>query len=144
MLSETCINTAFQGVFVEQTAPLSRWNQPFVDVALVFHVDDWVTGLPAAHQPIRLLSQRLLRLSFSLFHTHLHTRSPFCFCKDRPLAGPLLSFFFVVFLVLYSPLCPLFLQVTSSTVSNSDPMVMGWLLPRPAPLLCSSLRPSRK
>lgn len=30
--------------------------------------------------------------TLTVFHTHLHTRSPIDLCKDRPLAGPLLSF----------------------------------------------------
>lgn len=46
MLYETCINTAFQGVFVEQTAPLKHWNQPSADVVSVLDVDDSVANLP--------------------------------------------------------------------------------------------------
>lgn len=127
---ETCAFTSPHSSVIEHDGSMYEALEPHVQ-KLLSHAETSICGVWTLRPWI---------------NTNTHKQSTMQICKDRFLGVPLshLSFFFCPPHVVSPPLLcpPRFFQMTSSTVSHSNTMVMSRQLSRPAPLLCSSLHPS--
>lgn len=116
---------------------MRHWNQTFADSVAV-PVQDLVAHLPEPSDTRFLSKWSPDPHVLSLTRTHTFH----CLYLHRQVSCRPPSLLFLSSSCRIPPLCPLFLQVTSSAVSHSNAMVMSWPLSCPAPLLCSSLHPS--